>query len=135
MSNSTHFLVVDDNEADRFLNSRILRKLGVEPERIHAAPDGEEALNILEGTLSDFDTIVLLDINMPIMNGFEFLSRWEDRNSTRKGVKVLMVTSSQDGQDQERAQAFGSVLGYITKPLDRDQFGELIRSLVDEQHD
>ncbi len=135
MSNSTHFLVVDDNEADRFLNSRVLRKLGVDPERIHAAPDGAVALNILEGSLSDFDTIVLLDINMPVMNGFEFLSRWEKRNNDRKGVKVLMVTSSQDGQDQERAKQFGSVLGYITKPLDRDEFGKLIQSLMDAQHD
>lgn len=130
MSDSTHFLVVDDNEADRFLNSRVLRKLGIEQERIHVANDGEEALNILEGPLSDFNAIVLLDINMPIMNGFEFLKAWESRNSTRKGVKVLMVTSSQDGQDQERASEFGSVLGYITKPLDREQFGELIQTLI-----
>ncbi len=130
MTASSHFLVVDDNEADRFLNSRILRKLGIDPDCIHVACDGAEALNLLEGPLSDFNTIVLLDINMPIMNGFEFLTRWESRNAGRQGVKVLMVTSSQDDMDQERANAFTSVVGYLTKPLDREYFGTLISSLT-----
>lgn len=129
MKSTVHYLVVDDNEADRFLNHRLLLKMGVEDSCTHAAADGQEALEQLEGPLSDFDCVVLLDINMPIMNGFDFLRHLQPEKMAGKR-EVLIVTSSQDGGDRETASGFSTVTGYLTKPLQRDSFRQTLESLA-----
>lgn len=129
MKATVHYLVVDDNEADRFLNHRLLRKIGIAEECTHEAVDGQEALDQLEGPLSDFDCVILLDINMPVMNGFEFLQHLDPAETAGKR-EVLIITSSQDSGDREKAKDFDTVTGYLTKPLEPSSFCETLEGLA-----
>ncbi len=108
-------LVVDDSEADQFLNRyRILEcQPGLE---IRAAYDGLEALKILQEPGYQPD-LIFLDINMPRMNGFEFLERYVEEFKATTSV-VVMLSSSLVEADRARAQAFAPVRGFLRKPLD-----------------
>jgi CheY-like chemotaxis protein len=116
-------LVVEDNEADIELTRFAL----LEEQRLrcslHVARGGREALARFEGraaeALCSID-LILLDINMPGMDGFEFLSRLRGMKETR-ALPVVMCTTSTYDKDMEQAKALGAA-GYIVKPLD---FGRL----------
>lgn len=129
MNTDTAYLVVDDNEADRFLNARVLRKIGVPEDHIREAADGAQALELLNGPLAGQRCVILLDINMPVMDGFTFLREWESAAKPDKGI-VVMVTSSQDERDRNRAEAHGNVAGFLTKPLDRSAFQAFLEELL-----
>lgn len=121
-------LIVDDNPGDIELCKMVLEASGRFP-HVFSAPDGEDALQLFidfEQSVADYPdhfppTIVLLDINMPRMDGFAFLEAYEEiRDEVEaKGASpsiVLMVTSSSDPRDRERARKLGFVEGFVTKP-------------------
>ena len=105
-------LVVDDDENDQFICEYTIRKF--DPAiRILKAHDGTEALSVLESETPD---AIILDINMPIMNGFEFLEHYASTFAHHAPV-VAMLTSSQLGSDRERALRYPFVRSYLEKPL------------------
>jgi len=105
-------LVVDDDENDQFICEYTIRKF--DPDiRILKALDGAEALDILRTETPD---AIILDINMPVMNGFEFLDRYAAEFEEHAPV-VAMLTSSHLGKDRERAMQYAFVKSYFEKPL------------------
>jgi CheY-like chemotaxis protein len=108
-------LVVDDDENDQFICEYIIHKFnpGI---RILKAFDGTEALEILRTETPD---AIILDINMPVMNGFEFLDRYAEEFEVHAPV-VAMLTSSHLGKDRERAMQYSFVKNYFEKPLTID---------------
>lgn len=120
-------LIVDDSEADQYLNRfKILERL---PDaEIRTAYDGVQALTALRE--SDYvPDLILLDINMPRMNGFEFLEIYVDEFENSASSVVLMLTSSLLAADQERARSYAPVRGLIRKPLD-ESWPEMLSSLL-----
>jgi hypothetical protein len=129
MFNTT--IVIDDSESDRYLARRTLSKAGV-TQRVLEFPDALAAL----GMLSDKDrferecgpwpprAIVLLDVNMPRMGGFEFLealqSRIESGDVQAKSLGVVMYSTSDYQPDVDRALSFGIVMDYVVKPITLD---------------
>jgi len=111
-------LSVDDSEADPYLSRRIV-ETSVPEAAFASAYDGREALEKLEDP-AFIPTVILLDINMPGMNGFEFLDRYERTHGSEVSPVVVMLTSSMQTRDRERAQAYSVVPSYIEKPLPRD---------------
>jgi diguanylate cyclase (GGDEF)-like protein/PAS domain S-box-containing protein len=103
-------LVVDDNEANRDALSRRLRQRGYV---VTMAADGAEALSLIEQ--STFD-LVLLDVEMPGLSGFDVLTRIRDTHS-REQLPVVMVTARTAGEDVVEALKFGAN-DYLTKPID-----------------
>jgi len=86
---------------------------------VHIERDGRSALrllNELDQNRKAFPGILLLDINMPIMSGFEFLDEYHKR-FLNKEVSIYMVSSSISKYDQQKANSYSNVHGYITKPL------------------
>ena len=111
----TSILVVDDDENDQFICEYTIRKF--DPSiRVLKALDGAEALDILHRETPD---AIILDINMPVMNGFEFLDRYAAEFSVHAPV-VALLTSSRLGKDRERAMQYSFVKSYFEKPLQAD---------------
>lgn len=107
-------LVVDDNEVDILIARKNLEMTG-KFDKIYTATDGQNALDTLENVNPDF---VLLDINMPILDGWGFLDSFGmDYLEDMRRPKVVMLSSSIDEEDAKRALANPSVSQFLVKPL------------------
>ena len=112
-------MMVDDNDNDLLFTRLMLERSGVGFE-VLGFERAAEALDHLRQTPDHGVAIILLDINMPVMNGFDFLEAFEALEpSARGGAVVMMLSSSSDPADRDRAARHASVKGYLTKPLDR----------------
>jgi twitching motility two-component system response regulator PilH len=115
-------LVVDDSPTEIFQFKDILEKLGHE---VITADNGSDGVN---KAISDLPDLVLMDIVMPGMNGFQ-ATRKISRAAETKHIPVVIVSS----KDQETDKVWGErqgAKGYITKPVDRDEFIAVINSLL-----
>ncbi len=121
-------LVVDDSEFDADIARHVLMRTG-RFKRVVVASNGREALALIdectatEGQEPCPPQVILLDINMPLMNGFEFLDHYQDRNAQQgePSVVVVMLTSSSYKEDRERAMAKPYVRDYFVKPLTKQR--------------
>jgi two-component system, OmpR family, response regulator len=113
-----NILVVDDSEALRILVKKVLQKDG---RVVLEAEDVEQGLSALEDSLVD---LVLLDLEMPEADGFEFLTR-----RSRLDVPVIMMSGRSDEESLRKAMELGA-LGFITKPFRPSQLLERIQELV-----
>ena len=89
--------------------------------------NGEDALNYLRDSNNEKPCIILLDLNMPIMNGVEFLQVLKNDDQL-KGIPVVVLTTSEEQQDKVNSFNLG-VAGYMAKPVDYRQFVEVMRSI------
>ncbi|MFK7885276.1 MAG: response regulator [Gammaproteobacteria bacterium] len=123
--NEFSIMVVDDEEADRYILIRKLRSAGLSFEAFEAS-DGQEALDFLgnyEQNSHDHGEkipplIIFLDINMPLVNGFEFLDSFEDMRASQAAYLtcvIMMFSSSQRREDQIRAFDKQFVKDFIVK--------------------
>ena len=119
-------MIIDDSEADRYLSEVIVSTM--DPTlNIIFAEDGFEALEVLKAS-GETPDLILLDINMPRMNGHEFLEAYSE-NSARDIPVVVMLTSSDQERDKEQAVSYGCVKDYFVKPIDKDRLRALLESL------
>ena len=118
MRNGSPILIVEDNETDIMCLKRAFEKIGIK-KSIITASNGEEALAYLKGDLPGQDrripNLILLDLNTPIMNGFEFLDALKS-DSRLKVIPVIVLTSSTSSLDMNDSYS-NSVAGYIEKPI------------------
>lgn len=122
-------MLIDDNEADNLFHSRAIKKAGA-CEHLEIATGGKEALNYLAKCGTDpfpRPDVIFLDINMPGMNGFEFLEEYDKLDPVFKSkVVVFMLTSSLMPQDSERAMGTGIVSEFLNKPLTIQKVEEIL---------
>jgi CheY-like chemotaxis protein len=120
-------LLIDDSEADLLFTQIMVEAAGI-AERVlpyDTAPDALAYLQRPEGHEVD---LILLDINMPEMNGFEFLEAYEKLHRSQQArAVVVMLTSSPDPTDRQRSFAFGCVKHYLVKPIDRAEAVHLLQ--------
>lgn len=110
-----NILLIEDDELDTISVERSLKKLEIEY-TLHTAYNGLEALQLLQNTETPLNPdVILLDINMPKMNGIEFLKILR-RDEKLKELKVFVMTTSSEGTDRTAAEKLG-ISGYIIKPL------------------
>ncbi|PZR04363.1 MAG: two-component system response regulator [Archangium gephyra] len=122
-----NLLAVDDDSIDRMTLRRALKKGGV-AHRLFEAADGFAALEILRGTTMPRERrLVLLDINMPRMNGLEFM-RLVRADEALRHTPLLMLTTSVLASDREEAHRLNCA-GYFVKPLGFDVFVEVLRTI------
>ena len=124
MRNSQPILLIEDDPADTIIVKRAFNELEVTNPLVHS-PDGEEGLEYLRSEGNKKPCIILLDSNMPKMNGMEFLKVVKANNVLKK-IPVLALTAC--GEEQHIVESFKlGVAGYILKPLDYRKFVEAIR--------
>ncbi|QDT03954.1 Response regulator MprA [Rubripirellula lacrimiformis] len=122
---NTVFLI-DDDEADQYLCQRVFKRSGFSCE-LWTASDGVEALDLLRDA-DGVPDLILLDINMPRMNGHGFLAEYSKLWSREIPV-IVVLTSSDQACDREQAMKYPAVKDYIVKPL-RKEMIETLDALV-----
>jgi CheY-like chemotaxis protein len=117
-------MLVDDDPINNLVNKRLLRKYN---DRLSVV-EYQMAYDALEHFKTDRPKpdVLLLDINMPKMNGWQFLEEFEKIWAGE--LKIVMLTSSIDLSDQQKAESLPLVSGYLTKPLNMDK----IQTIFDE---
>ena len=120
-----HILVVDDEDDCNFVTRMVLKKAGFTG-RITCYTTAAETLAHFRAG-ADLPDLLFVDINMPAVNGFEFLSTCEAERLLPNAVtSVVMFSSSNRPSDLERALAFRSVMGYVEKALSVDSFERIL---------
>jgi two-component system, response regulator len=126
-------LLVEDNGSDEKLTLRALKKSGV-PHDVDVVRDGVEALEYVFGTGSHaqragapLPALVLLDLNLPLLDGIEVLRRLRAHARTRL-LPVVVLTSSREDEDILRSYTCGAN-AYVHKPVDFDRFSDGIKAL------
>lgn len=119
-------LLVEDDQVDAMTVRRALKELHV-ANRLEHVENGEEALAYLRDAGKERPCIVLLDLNMPIMSGSEFLQIVK-RDAAMRRIPVVVLTTSEEQKDKLESFNLG-VAGYMKKPVDYRQFVEMIRSI------
>ena len=120
-----HIVVVDDEDDCNFVTKMVLKKAGYSG-RITCYTSASEALAHFRAG-AGLPDLLFVDINMPAMSGFEFLSICEgERLLPNEITSVVMFSSSNRPSDLERALAFRSVMGYVEKALSVDSFERIL---------
>ncbi|GJI97063.1 response regulator [Duganella sp. BJB488] len=119
-------LLVEDDHVDIMTIKRALKEIHVGNEVV-SMEHGEAGLAYLRDPANERPCIILLDLNMPIMNGIEFLQQIKLDASLRR-IPVVVLTTSEEQQDKVHSFDLG-VAGYMAKPVDYRRFVEMMRSI------
>jgi len=132
MKKSFNILLVDDDDVNNFLSKELL-KMHLPDVVINSALDGQLALDHLfnnKNTNGSLPDIILLDINMPVMDGWDFLDKLEETNvDDFRKINIFMYTSSVYFEDINRAKSHKLVKNIFTKPINQQMIREMIASL------
>lgn len=127
-------LLLDDDPGSNFLNGTIIKRIGLKA-HVQVASTGQDALDyisrkgIFEGASHDKPDLIFVDINMPRMNGWDFIERYK-RLPKRfiEGTVIVMLTTSDSPTDRDKASQMPEVQEYITKPLTKTKLSALVQN-------
>lgn len=129
MSKPYTICIVDDDEIYKFTMKKMIESNGLATKLIFFS-DGEEAINFMIDNVAnsiDLPDLIFLDINMPIMDGFQFMEEYVKlKPIMEKKIIIYMATSSVDGADIERFQKISEISDYIVKPIKSDELKSII---------
>lgn len=124
-------LLIDDDAAVNFIHNKIIQTSGCAKE-IAIARNGLEALEFLktrDGEKYPQPDLIFLDINMPVMNGWEFLDKYEELDNEQKGKElIVMLTTSLNPEDKEKAKKIGNINNFHTKPLSLEHLNKILET-------
>jgi CheY-like chemotaxis protein len=130
MKRLSGILLIDDNETSNFLNERLLRRMDL-TDHILVVTNGKQALDYLEKLSREpagqhvKPELILLDINMPVLDGFEFLELFQQLDARfRAGIRIAMLSTSNHPQDTGKAGEYNAF--YLTKPLTIEKMEALL---------
>lgn len=125
---SLSILLVEDDQIEILKFNRVLSQLDGEHD-IQYAENGEEAMNMLFGDNPILPDLILLDLNMPLFNGMEFLTQIKNDTSSLKYVPVVILTTSENRKDLLYCYEQG-IAGYFIKPLAYDAYVDIVTKLI-----
>jgi CheY-like chemotaxis protein len=119
-------LLIEDDQTDAMTVQRALREIKI-TNQLDIVGNGEEALTFLRDPGNEKPCIILLDLNMPRMNGIKFL-RVAKQDPLLRRIPVVVLTTSREQQDRVDSFELG-VAGYMVKPVDYQQFVDTIKAI------
>ncbi|MDO7874921.1 response regulator [Hymenobacter sp. ASUV-10] len=126
MEKLPHILLVDDDDTTNFLNEHLLKKLNV-TDQVRVAYDGKQALEMLSQLPPFEPALLLLDVNMPVMDGIQFLETFARLPQAQQAATVIvMLTTSMDSSDLARINDL-PIAGMVSKPLNREKIDMLLK--------
>lgn len=122
------FLIVDDDPTNNIICKTVITK-HYPSTQVKTFQNPEMALNFLRTEYSDFQgsTMMLLDINMPQLSGWEVVEQIVDMPKVANRLVIYILSSSEDEADMEKAASYSSISGYLSKPL----LGNTLRKILD----
>lgn len=125
-----NLLVIDDDDINIFIIKKIVEKTGLDINMVSKG-NGQQAIDYIKESFLDleqFPNLMLIDINMPIMNGWEFVEAYQMLN-IEQSVDMYILSSSIYENDIEKTKSYESVKGFISKPLSIERLKELVYSI------
>lgn len=120
-------LLVDDDPDDNFFHELIIKQMDI-THKLDTVANGIEALAYLKREDQVPPELIFLDINMPKMNGWEFLEQYRHLDEKQKSKVVIMIlTTSANPDDIKRSRDIRDVSGFETKPLSRESLTEILQ--------
>tara|TARA_R110002167_G_scaffold128570_14_gene310950 strand:+ start:854 stop:1270 length:417 start_codon:yes stop_codon:yes gene_type:complete len=136
MNNPLNICIVDDDDIYRFTLTKTLELLQLS-DKIIVFSDGEEAFDFMLDNLkktNELPDIIFLDIDMPIMDGFQFMEEYvKIKPKVGKKITIYMVSSSVDPVDIDRAKKISEISDYIIKPIRAGTLRSILEKLLDER--
>jgi len=137
MNTPVNICIVDDDDIYQFTVVKTLELLEFE-KNIKVFSDGEEALEFLLSNLNQNDElpdVIFLDINMPIMDGYQFMEEYvKIKSKLGKKTVIYMVSSSVDPVDIEKAKRISDISDYIIKPIEPGKLKSIMEELIKESN-
>jgi CheY-like chemotaxis protein len=125
MNTNLETVIIDDDQITLLYLEKIVAQSNL-PGNIHMAQNGKEGLEILDKiTLSTNKSLVLLDINMPVLNGWGFLDNLNAKAYNEK-TQVIIITSSTSKADKIKSKEYGNVIGFLEKPISSQTLIEVV---------
>ncbi len=127
MEQLSSILLVDDDSTNNFLNELLLKSLNVS-DHIFVAENGEQALDIIENTVGPNEpALILLDVNMPGLNGIQFLEAYRKLlKSQHSATVIIMLTTTMDARDLARLDEL-NIAGLVSKPLTQEKIDSILQ--------
>ncbi len=132
-------LLVDDDHATNYIHRKILEKSGI-VENVKVALNGQEALDFIEinneiekrGEVSELPSVIFLDINMPVLDGWEFLEEYDKLKMFKKEKTIIIMMSTSFNPDDEiKAKGINHVTCYKSKPMTLDIIDEIKNNIYE----
>ncbi|NDI98861.1 response regulator [Flavobacterium sp. LaA7.5] len=122
-------MLIDDNKIDNFFHERVIRKNNASSHVI-AKESGREALDYLMNCSSVLPELIFLDINMPGMNGWEFISHYKNLDCKLQTSMIVVMIGTPDAPDEQAiAHTQGILADFKTKPLTKEMLEQVIDKL------
>src|SRR5690606_13440664 len=127
-----HILIIDDDEINNFIAAKLIDKIPPKA-KVSTRLNGQDGIDLMKSYINNEDgmpDIIFLDINMPIMNGWEFLEEFDTiKDQFSKKVVINILSSSVYNDDISKSQTFSTVNKFISKPLTIEKIQDLYSSL------
>lgn len=126
-------LLIDDDQVYLFAATKTIEATGLAG-NVEVCTNGLDALEYLKkiiGSSAKLPDVIFIDINMPVMDGWEFLEEYKTlSNDISSPIKIYILSSSVDKNDIMRSKEYNSVIDYVVKPVYKEKFSEILQAVI-----